>query len=109
MRRGETHTRAGIFGMGDEAESGLEADLGRRLRRLRLARNRPQAVLAAQAGISLRALRNLESGTGSSVSTLLRVLTALECEAWLQALISELATLTIGELSRVLTRQRARR
>jgi len=95
--------------MRDEAKAELEQDLGRRVRRLRLARNRPQAVLATQAGISLRALRNLESGTGSSVSTLLRVLTALECEAWLQALVPELATLPIGELSRVLTRQRARR
>lgn len=92
----------------DEAIADLEADLGRRVRSLRLARNRPQAVLAAEAGISLRALRNLEAGAGSSVSTLLRVVTALESEALLHAVGPCWTTPSIGELSRVLVRRRAR-
>jgi transcriptional regulator with XRE-family HTH domain len=55
----------------------LQRELGQRLRRLRLARNADQRALADKAGISEKALRNLESGHGSSIETLVRVLKAL--------------------------------
>ena len=58
----------------------LQADLGERVRRLRLSRNIDQRTTADKAGISEKALRNLESGHGSTVETLVRTLEALEYE-----------------------------
>jgi transcriptional regulator with XRE-family HTH domain len=63
-----------IFQTPDE----LQAALGERLKRLRLNRNLDQKSTAEKAGISERALRNLESGHGSTVETMLRVLKALD-------------------------------
>ena len=56
----------------------LQITLGERVRRLRLARNADQRAAASKAGISERALRNLEAGRGSTVETLLRTLKALD-------------------------------
>lgn len=61
----------------------LEAELGEQLRKLRLHRNLEQAAVAEQAGVSVRALRNLEGGKGSTVRTLLAVLRAMGRESWL--------------------------
>jgi transcriptional regulator with XRE-family HTH domain len=55
----------------------LQQELGERIRRLRIDRNLSQAELAGKAGVSLKTLRNLEQGAGSSVETLLRTLKAL--------------------------------
>lgn len=60
----------------------LETDLGERLRRYRLVKNLDQKTVAERAGVSVRALRNLESGAGSTVHTLVRVLRALGRESW---------------------------
>lgn len=62
----------------------LEAELGERLKTLRIHRNLDQATLSARAGISVRTLRNLESGAGSSLRTLIEVVRALERESWLE-------------------------
>lgn len=62
----------------------LETELGEKLKRLRLNKNVDQKTLAARAGVSVRALRNLESGTGSTAKTLLSVVRALGRESWLQ-------------------------
>lgn len=62
----------------------MEADLGEKLKRLRLNKNLDQKTLAARAGVSVRALRNLESGAGSTVKTLMSVVRALGRESWLQ-------------------------
>ena len=51
----------------------LRAELGRRLARLRLARNVTQSALAEDAGIGLRTLRRIEAGQPSSLDSLLRV------------------------------------
>lgn len=64
----------------------LQAQLGDHLRRLRLARDLDQLTLADKAGISEKALRNLEAGRGSSLSTLLQVLRALDRLDWLDLL-----------------------
>ena len=56
----------------------LQILLGERLRRLRLNRNLDQLTTAEKAGVSEKALRNLEAGRGSTVETLLRVLKALD-------------------------------
>lgn len=55
----------------------LQIALGERIRKLRLSRNVDQRATASKAGISERALRNLESGHGSTVETLVRTLKAL--------------------------------
>ena len=62
----------------------LEIDLGEKLKRLRLNKNWDQKTLAARAGVSVRALRNIEAGQGSTVKTLLSVVRALGRESWLQ-------------------------
>jgi transcriptional regulator with XRE-family HTH domain len=55
----------------------LQAELGRRMRQLRLSRNLDQRTVADKAGVARAALQNLEAGRGSSVQTLLRTLKAL--------------------------------
>ena len=55
----------------------LAVELGLRLRKLRLQKNFTQEAVAAGAGVSLRTLRSLEMGRGSSVETFLGVLKAL--------------------------------
>lgn len=56
----------------------LQARLGSQLQELRIAKNLDQITTAEKAGISEKALRNLEAGRGSSVQTLVRVLKALD-------------------------------
>jgi transcriptional regulator with XRE-family HTH domain len=70
----------------------MEAGLGDRLRAQRLSSNLDQKTLAERAGVSLRALRNLEGGQGSTVKTLVSVLRALGRQDWLQA-IAPMATI----------------
>lgn len=64
----------------------LQRDLGERLRRMRLRRNLDQRTTAEKAGVSERALRNLETGRGSTVETLLRTLRALDALEGLDSL-----------------------
>jgi transcriptional regulator with XRE-family HTH domain len=64
----------------------LAASLGTSIRRLRIDRNLKQEELAAQAGVSVHALQNLESGEGATVRTLVTVLRALGREEWLKNL-----------------------
>lgn len=61
----------------------MEAEIGGYLRTYRIHRNIDQATLSQRAGISVRALRNLEAGNGSSLRTLCTVLKALGREGWL--------------------------
>ena len=56
----------------------LQAALGKQLQELRIAKNLDQITTAEKAGISEKALRNLEAGRGSSIETLVRVLKALD-------------------------------
>lgn len=70
----------------------LEAQLGAHLRALRLDRNLEQAVLAQRAGVSLTALKRLESGGGSTTHTLISILRALGREDWLRT-IAPVATI----------------
>ena len=54
----------------------LQVVLGKQLQELRIAKNLDQVTTAEKAGISEKALRNLEAGRGSSIETLVRVLKA---------------------------------
>lgn len=69
--------------------SQLQCELGTRLRNLRLSHNFAQRATAEKAGVSERALRNLESGRGSTVETLVRVLKALDCLQGIEVLAPE--------------------
>ncbi len=55
----------------------LRSELGRRLAKLRLARNVTQSALAENAGVGLRTLRRIEAGQPCSLDSLLRLASAL--------------------------------
>lgn len=87
----------------------MEAEIGEKLKNLRLSRNLDQKTLAERAGISARALRNLESGQGSTIKTLVCVLRALGRQEWLNT-IAPVATINPLMLtSAAQPRQRASR
>jgi len=75
-----------------ETVSDLEAELGRKLRLLRLDRNLDQATLARRAGVGLNSLKRLELGQGSTTHTLISVLRALSREEWLKT-VAPIATI----------------
>jgi transcriptional regulator with XRE-family HTH domain len=88
----------------------LQVILGERLRALRLSRNFSQRELADKAGVSLRALHNLEAGSGSTLETFLRVLKALNAVDAIEALVpqpkvSPLALLKMGAVPRRVRRK----
>jgi transcriptional regulator with XRE-family HTH domain len=64
----------------------LEELLGSRLRELRLLKNLDQKSLAERAGISVNAVKHLESGKGARVNSLIKLLRALDRADWLEAL-----------------------
>ena len=94
-----------IFKTPDE----LQTALGERLKRLRLNRNLDQRATAEKAGISERALRNLESGHGSTVETLLRVLKALDYLQGIDMLAPESSVNPLALLRQSKAPQRVRR
>ena len=87
----------------------LQILLGERLRRLRLNRNLDQLTTAEKAGVSEKALRNLEAGRGSTVETLLRVLKALDSLQGIDLLAPEATVNPLDLLRQPKLPQRARR
>lgn len=83
--------------------------LGERLRRLRLDRNLDQRTTAEKAGISEKALRNLEAGRGSTLETLIRVLKALGYLQGIDVLVPEPSINPLDLLRQSKAPQRARR
>jgi transcriptional regulator with XRE-family HTH domain len=59
------------------SDDAILAELGDRLRSERLGKNISQKEVATAGGVSIKTLHNLESGEGSSLTTLVRVLRAL--------------------------------
>jgi hypothetical protein len=64
----------------------LEQRLGMALRRLRVAQGITREALAERANVSIGALRNLETGAGANVTTLVRAVHALAADDWLTQL-----------------------
>lgn len=87
----------------------LEAQLGERLKALRLKQNLDQITLAERAGISVGAVKNLENGSGSTLKTLLALLRILGREGWLSTIapVATIDPLTMPRASQ--QRQRASR
>src|ERR1700678_3722517 len=97
----------------DRTSVELEQLLGNRLRELRLLKNLDQKSLAERAGISLNAVKHLESGKGARVNSLIKVLRALERTDWLDTLaptvsISPMQMLKSGSREPRRARRRAR-
>lgn len=89
----------------------LQKILGEQIKRLRLWQNGTQRAVAERAGISVRALRNLEEGRGSSVESLVRVLKSLDSLRGLETLAPdpEIDPVAIAAMQRKLyKRQRSR-
>src|SRR5258708_25240154 len=63
-----------------------EAELGKQIRTLRLRLDLDQKQLAARAGIALNAVKNLESGKGATLRSLIQVLRILNRTDWLGTL-----------------------
>jgi len=84
-----------------------ESDLGEQMRALRLRTNLDQITLAARAGIGLTALKNLESGKGATVKTLIKALRGLDRAAWLSSLAPAVSISPLQMLKAKPARQRA--
>ena len=78
----------------------LEEIMGSRLRELRLLKNLDQVSLAERAGVSLNALKHLETGKGARVSSLIKVLRGLDRTDWLQTLTPAVSISPIQMLKR---------
>ena len=87
----------------------LQVALGERIRKLRLSRNMDQLTTADKAGISERALRNLEAGRGSNVETLLRTLKALDSLQGIEMLAPDVTVNPLALLHSAKPPQRVRR
>ena len=87
----------------------LQIELGDRIRSLRLSRNLDQKTAAERGGISLSALRNLESGRGATTETLLRTLKALQALDGLALLAPEPMIDPVAMLHSAKPQQRVRR
>lgn len=85
----------------------VEVLLGEHLKTLRIHKNIDQGTLAERAGISIRTLRNLESGGGSSLRTLILVVRALGRETWFDTIapVASISPLMVTRMA--LPRQRA--
>jgi transcriptional regulator with XRE-family HTH domain len=86
----------------------LEAALGARLRSLRIAKRLTQAELAEQANVSVGALKHLESGSGATTTTLVKVLAALGRADWIEMLAPPPTTFSPLELLDAREKQRKR-
>ena len=83
--------------------------LGEQLRHLRLRQNVDQRHLAERAGVALNAVKHLESGQGATVSSLIKVLRALDRADWLETLAPPVSISPIQLLQAKPRRQRASR
>lgn len=86
-----------------------ESGLGEQMRTLRLRANLDQISLAERAGIGLTAVKNLESGKGTTIKTLIKALRALDRADWLLTLAPPVSISPLQMLKAKPARQRASR
>ena len=84
-----------------------EAELGRQIRTLRLRLDLDQKQLAKQAGIALNAVKNLETGKGATLHSLIQVLRTLNRTDWLETLAPTVSISPVQMLTTKTPRQRA--
>lgn len=98
-----------MSGLSFKSISELQILLGEQLQALRLSKNLDQITTAERAGISEKALRNLEAGRGSTVESLLRTLKALDSLDGLELLAPKPSVSPLALLRNSKPRRRARR
>lgn len=86
----------------------LERLLGENLKTLRLQRNIDRVTLCKQAGISINALKHLETGCGANIKTLIRVVRVLGRQDWILAIAPISSVNPLHMVSNKGIRQRAR-
>src|SRR5512147_2163267 len=86
-----------------------EVELGRQIRTLRLSKNLLQLELADRAGIALNAVKNLESGKGATLHSLVQTLRILDRADWLRTLAPTVSISPLQMLRTRRPRQRASR
>jgi putative transcriptional regulator len=84
------------------------AELGQRLERHRLERNWTQAELAAEAGVGQATVQRAERGESVQMTSMIKLLRALELLAGLDLAVPESIDLPIAQLEREQRRTRRR-
>ena len=72
-----------------QTDKAVLAELGRRLREARLARNLSQSALAEEAGMARFTLQRIEEGQSTSTANLIKLLRALDLVEGLEGLVPE--------------------
>jgi transcriptional regulator with XRE-family HTH domain len=91
------------------SSSQIKTALCAQVGKIRLSKNLTQAQLAKEAGIALLTLQKFEKGQGVSLDTFIRVLTALDLQGNLAALLPDPSVRPVERVSnRGRERQRAR-
>ena len=83
-----------------------QAELGKQIRALRIRQNLDQRQLAQRAGIALNAVKNLESGKGATLHSLIEALRVLKRTDWLGALAPAVSISPVQMLKAKAPRQR---
>jgi putative transcriptional regulator len=81
-------------------DQGILSELGERLARARLGRNLTQAELAAEAGVSKRTVERLESGESVQLTSLVRILRALDLADKIDILVPDSGLSPMEQLER---------
>ena len=84
-----------------------EESLGHQVRSLRLRQNLSQSELASRAGAALNAVKNLELGKGSSLTSLIKILRVLGKAEWLTSLAPTISISPMQMISAKTPRKRA--
>ena len=87
----------------------LEEELGESFRALRLQKNLDQKTLSERAGVSLSALKHLESGQGAAIKTLVRIARALGRQDWILGVAPQVSINPLYMVRGSAPRQRAGR
>ncbi|MCI1016251.1 XRE family transcriptional regulator [Herbaspirillum sp. C7C2] len=92
-----------------DAREEMEAEIGEQIKRYRINKMvLDQETFASRAGISVRTLRNLERGNGSSLSSYLRVIRATGRYPWLLEVLPDVLAPVIV-VQQIKQRQRVHR
>jgi transcriptional regulator with XRE-family HTH domain len=87
-------------------EKEWQVELGQHLRNLRLRQNLDQREVAKRAPMALNAVKNLESGKGATVESLIKALRVLGREDWLDTLAPRVSISPLQMLKSSAPRQR---
>jgi transcriptional regulator with XRE-family HTH domain len=87
----------------------LEQSLGQSVRSLRLQKNLDRQSLCERAGVSVSALRHLETGAGASLKTLVLIVRALDRHDWLLGLAPQVSINPLYTVRNKPLRERASR